>query len=63
MESTDEIGATYPYEEGAAAYRKGVPFHQNPYDPVEQALAYEKWENGYWMASMKDESQDDHTPY
>ena len=53
--------ALTPYEEGAAAYLKGVPFHQNPYDPVDESLAYDQWENGYWMASVKD-APDDQDP-
>lgn len=43
-----------PYEEGQIAFANGLPFHQNPYDPVTQAVEYDRWENGYWMASVKD---------
>ena len=46
-----------PYSEGAEAFQAGKQITDNPYDPVESPMAYERWENGYWMASVNDASK------
>ncbi len=43
-----------PYENGQRAFESGLQFHDNPYDPVDFPSAYEQWENGYWMASVRE---------
>jgi hypothetical protein len=47
-----------PYEEGRAAYEKGLDKSDNPYDDLRQEMAAEDWAIG-WMDAEEEDSEDD----
>jgi len=50
-----------PYDEGRAAYERGLDRGDNPYDDLRQPKASEDWSVG-WM-DAKEESEVDDSPF
>ncbi len=47
------------YDIGYDAYWEGAELTDNPYDPKEEADAYQSWEEGWRKARVDDYDEDD----